>query len=579
MTPETLTMARPEVTARDEANAKPWRQRIPHPLWLGLGSGLALWLAFPPAEWHGLVWCALVPLLLLVRSERKVAAYCGAWLGGLVFWLLATEWVRLTDPDAWPAWLLMAVVLSGFWPLTLALTRLGVLRLGLPLPIAAPIVWVALEYIRAYVLTGFPWYYLAHTQFRQIELIQISDFAGAWGVSFLIAMVNACLVDAVQLPLFRPTAKGPKLRTSQLVRFGSVIAALMFALVYGVYRVRSAAFVDGPTVALMQSNLIQSLNTGRDPNETSQYFTGLVERAMATGRKLDLVVWPETSYPFGYVTIDPALDPTELDRQVRELDPDSTGAEWIAKRDSVDGHLHGIVNELLRAPMLVGTVVYEFRQKGRARYNSAVLFEPGKSEVQQYHKMHLVPFGEYVPLIETFPWLTYLTPYRGSRTPSLHHGPKPTWIDIGKYRYAVAICFEDTLPQVVRPLIAEVPDGHVPDVLINQSNDGWFHDSAAEHVMHLACSVFRAVEHRVPLARATNTGYSALIDGNGRILAHLETGAEEKMIDGVLVETVPLDPREGLYTKVGDWFALGCLAITIGWLPLSRFRPAKPRPA
>ena len=133
----------------------------------------------------------------------------------------------------------------------------------------------------------------------------------------------------------------------------------------------------------------------------------------------------------------------------------------------------------------------------------------------------------------------------------------------------MSICFEDTVPQVIARLFREAAADRQPDVLINLSNDGWFHGSA-ELDMHLAIGVFRAVEHRVPLARAVNTGLSALVDGNGEIRAFLPKDTE-----GLLAVTVPLDDRRSLYTRFGDWLGLSCLAVTIGLVPLGIFR--KPR--
>src|SRR5207245_1609768 len=127
-------------------------------------SGFLLWLAFPPAGWGWLAWIALTPLFLLIRSDKpRWAIYLGAWLGGELFWLLSIQWVRLSEPNtAWLAWLVMATVLSFWWPAFLVLARLGVRRLKLPLMLAAPVVWVALEFVRAFIVSGFPWYYLAH---------------------------------------------------------------------------------------------------------------------------------------------------------------------------------------------------------------------------------------------------------------------------------------------------------------------------------------------------------------------------------------------------------------------------------
>ena len=220
--------------------------------------------------------------------------------------------------------------------------------------------------------------------------------------------------------------------------------------------------------------------------------------------------------------------------------------------------------------MMVGSSLYEFSASGYSRFNAAILFRPGLP-AQVYHKIHLVPFGEYVPLLKTFPWLIRLTPFQGTKVRFLDHGVKPTWFELGKYRLATAICFEDTVPHLVRQFFADAPDGRQPDLLVNLSNDGWF-GQTSEHEMHLAVSVFRCIENRVPLARAVNTGVSAMIDGNGRIVASLE-----KLKANVLTVTTPLDDRVSLYSHWGDWLGLFCLASTLGLLVLGTFSPRRPR--
>ncbi len=180
--------------------------------------------------------------------------------------------------------------------------------------------------------------------------------------------------------------------------------------------------------------------------------------------------------------------------------------------------------------------------------------------------MHLVPFGEYFPLIDTIPWLAALTPYGNQKLHSLTAGQKPLALPLGPYRLAVSICFEDTVPHVIRQSFTGENAADQPDVLINLSNDGWFHGSA-ELDMHLASGVFRAIENRVPLARAVNTGLSALVDGNGEIRESLA-----KEFKGVLSVTVPLDRRTSYYSMWGDWLGLTCLAISIGLLPLAVLR-------
>jgi apolipoprotein N-acyltransferase len=151
----------------------------------------------------------------------------------------------------------------------------------------------------------------------------------------------------------------------------------------------------------------------------------------------------------------------------------------------------------------------------------------------------------------------------------LSFGKQPLLLPLGPYRLAVSICFEDTIPHVIRESFADHDGAAQPDVLINLSNDGWFHGSA-ELDMHLASGVFRAVENRVPLARAVNTGLSALVDGNGEIRESLA-----KESKGVLSVTVPLDRRTSYYSRWGDWLGLTCLAISIGLVPMAWFRRLK----
>jgi apolipoprotein N-acyltransferase len=543
-----------------------------HQLVAGIASGVLLWTAFPPVNWSWLVWVALAPLFWMATLPRAtVKTYISAWLAGLIFWVLAVEWLRLTDPNAWPGWLALAVLFSLWWPGFLFLTRVAVHHLHVPLMLAAPIIWVGLEYVRAYILSGFPWYYLAHTQFRWLYVIQIADFASSLGVSLLIAATNAWLVDLLTLPLLR-TGGGRSLRVSrrQYVRLCVMTTLWGSTLCYGVIRVSTAAFHDGPKVALLQSNIEQSHKTKGDPYAIAREFQHLVLTAMSRLDQPELIVWPETSYPFGFISIDPQTDQATVERQVHSIAPALSLSDWIEKQAAIAQNLHAWTDQL-GVPMLVGSLFYDHQPAALERYNSCILFEPQVPSIRVYHKMHLVPFGEYVPFIESLPWLTVLTPYRGDKVPSLSFGHEASVLPLGRYRLAVSICFEDTIPQVVGQFFDPARGGGQPDVLINATNDGWFRGSA-ELDMHLAIGVFRAVEHRVPLARAVNTGLSAVIDGNGEIRAALG-----KDTSGVLSATVPLDDRTSFYSRYGDWLGLSCLAILIGFLPLKLFKHARAR--
>ncbi len=142
---------------------------------------------------------------------------------------------------------------------------------------------------------------------------------------------------------------------------------------------------------------------------------------------------------------------------------------------------------------------------------------------------------------------------------------------MGPYRFAAVICFEDTIPQVIGRFFRGSDQAHQPDFLVNLSNDGWYPDSS-ELDMHLAIGVFRTIEHRVPLARAVNTGLSSLVDGNGEIRERLP-----KSVEDILIVTIPLDDRTSWYSRWGDWLGLSCLAVTIGWIPMGMIRPRRRR--
>lgn len=561
-----MTLAQPDpAAASPSSRARPWSR---HPVVPSVISALLFWMSFPPVGWWPLSFFALAFLFALIKSPRsRVSLYFGSWVGGFLFWLLAIQWVRLTDPSAWLAWVVMALFLSLWWPVFLCVSRVAVNGLKLPIMVAAPIVWVGLEYFRAHILTGFPWYYLAHSVYAVLPMIQIADFAGALGISLVIALVNAWWVEVVTLPLLRPTPSGPRLTRAQAWRGSIVLGVLLATLAYGAYRIGSADFRKGPVVALLQSNLEQHVKMAGDPHANVALYQSLIDEARSRNPSPDLIVWPETSYPYGFFSqINAKLTAAEFDEQAKALDQDP---EKLREHiDLVTRHLHGWT-DVINIPMLVGLTLHDFNPAGHSRFNSAVLFEPGVPTLQSYHKLHLVPFGEYVPLVDYLPWLTALTPYHGTKIPSLTFGREPLWLELGEYRIATAICFEDTVPHVVRRFFSEAPGGRQPDMLINMSNDGWFHGSS-EHDMHLAVSVFRAVENRVPLARAVNTGVSAVIDGNGLIVESLR-----KLRQGLVVRSIPLDDRVSAYTRWGDWVGLGCLAISIGLAPLYGIRAAR----
>jgi apolipoprotein N-acyltransferase len=233
-------------------------------------------------------------------------------------------------------------------------------------------------------------------------------------------------------------------------------------------------------------------------------------------------------------------------------------------------------------PMIVGLDREHFGARGIQIFNSAVLITPDGSSLNRpgdryfYDKTHLVPFGEYMPFADIFPWLQYLSPLGNGSSSS----NRPACFivkngDLKDINLIPSICYETVMPHVIRDQLATLrSEGVEPQILVNLTNDGWFWASA-ELEQHLACSVYRAVENRRPMVIAANTGISAWIDGNGHIVDH-----GPKHDPAVILADVRLDSRASWYSLHGDWFAGTCLALTIAlaaagiWMTRFRSRNA-----
>jgi apolipoprotein N-acyltransferase len=548
--------------AEASATVAPARSCWSHPAFLSSASALFLWFAFPPADRGYLAWIALAPFFSLVRSDRRWwKDLLASWLGGWIFGALAISWVSQVDVIGCS---LLALYMSLWWPLFLVPARLGVKRLGLPLMVVAPVVWVGLEYARSLIVSGFPWYYLAHTQYANLNMIQVSDLFGAWGLSLLVAMGNVLFLDLLTLPLFQTIDSRSRGVASQKRKIAVVVGLVLGAQIYGAVRLATSRFRPGPRLALIQTDISQEDKNHPRGADLMVMLDRLLDRAARSEPRPDLIVWPETSYPVGRVLIDPSLPDAEFARLARRFDPESTPNDWLDRKTRGDEELRR-VTEGLGIPMVVGLATYDFTRSNFDRYNSAALFLPGIPAIATYHKQVLVPVGEYFPFLDILPWLIKLTPYTDGYVPSLTPGPGPRSFEVGGVRYAPIICFEDTIPSVARRAVLD-PAGHA-DILLNLTNDGWFRGSS-EQPAHLAICVFRAVECRRPLARAVNTGISAVVNGNGQILASLPQST-----DGVLTAEVPLDGRASLYLVVGDVLGILCMVATIGLIPVAAFYP------
>jgi apolipoprotein N-acyltransferase len=266
----------------------------------------------------------------------------------------------------------------------------------------------------------------------------------------------------------------------------------------------------------------------------------LSRQAVRQEPQLDLIVWPETMFRVPYHTMSPDhVSPRDSKMSTESLCEHSRA--WI----------EATVHELGDYPMLIGLDAINHTRDGQDSYNAALFADRDGKCLGCYHKMHLVMFGEYVPLAGYFPWLYALTPLSGGATPGA--GPHAT--TVGDVRYAPNICYESTVPHLICDQVNQLRDeSREPDILVNLTNDGWFRGSSALD-MHLICGVFRAVECRKPFLVAANTGFSAWIDSDGRIRAQ----GPRRETD-VVIARPRLDSRRAPYLVYGDTLAGACLA-------------------
>jgi apolipoprotein N-acyltransferase len=525
-----------------------------------------LWLSYFPVNCGWLAWVALVPWLMLVRAELpRYGRYLIAWLSAYAFFVPSLAWMRAGAEGMVALWLLLALYCSWFWLGGLWLIRRLDRRTRLPLTVTVPLVWVALEFVRSEFLGGFAWYLLGHTQHDFLSVIQVVDLAGVAAVTGLIAAVNGFIAEmAGRVPTVRGWFGLPLIDRRPAMRLQAIIVAtlLVASLGYGTWRLNGASFAEGPRVALLQTcvgqtdrNRADATNAGdplaRDTIETQD--ARLARTAAQQSPRPDLLIFPETAFPRDWWEIAPNAPANQ------------TRSEYEAARDEWCRYARQFV-ELTGIPTLLGldTDVLDAQGHGH-RYNSALLLTPSGEVVGRYDKIHLVPFGEYLPLKDMFPFVKRFSPYPDydySITPGdgLHRIPLRAG---GRtYHFGTLICYEDADAGLARGWVRPGTDPPA-DFLVNISNDGWFM-STPEHAGHLAVCRFRAVECRRSIVRAVNGGISAVIDGCGRVVALPgPTWAASHSVTGVVTAAVPLDTRGSLFARCGDWLPWTCMGLLI----------------
>ena len=523
-----------------------------------LGSVLC-WLALPPLAWSYLAWIAPIPWLLLVQKETLVGArpYRELWIAGLVYWLLAVHWIRLPYPLNYLGWVLLAGYLGVYLPVFVVLSRQAVHRWRIPIVLAAPVVWTGLDWVRGHLFTGFLMGSLAHTQYRNPAVIQIADFAGEYGVTFLISFTAACITRG--LCGWRQNRSGQ----------GIAVILTGAALLTGCYwygQMRSGSGAQGGThsvdtrVALIQGNTLADWKS--DPERQQQIMEEYVRLSLDAvrysrdheHRTVDLIVWPETAFRETLISVAEGYTPPP------ELLPPS-------RLTAAQDYLKLLVKEL-GAAVLVGIDRVEIipstgEEIEYRTFNSSVLVDKKGKITNTYDKMHLVPFGEFMPLARWFPFLYQVTPITGGAEP----GQAPSAMQVEGVTYSTNICYESAVPHLIRRQVCELVErtGRAPDALVNLTNDAWFWGSS-ELDMHLACGVFRAVETRTPLLIAANGGLSAHVDSWGKIIS-----VSQRQHPEFLTADLNIPRRKGKYPSPyvasGDWFVglcvLCCLVLAI----------------
>ena len=528
------------------------------------GGAGTMFLIQPPCDLWFFAWLAPLPWLwLIMRKTTHLPPrfWQMLWCAGFLHWLATIHWLRLPHPATSLGWVCLSAYLAVYLPVFVWSARLLMRRWGWPLLAAAPISWVACEQLRGSLFGGFTFAMLGHSQWRWTALLQIADIAGAIGLSGIVMLVAAALFQLIRTWWTKETGREVVLTTS-------ILGACIF---YGHWRL---ATTPDPLVAPLKALLVQgSIDTElkHDPNafqEVTQQYDKLTRRGLLESSSLpDLILWPETMWRIGLLEIDPneqlpasvvtaILSESEL---ANGIDNDDISLQALCRQRLEEERLEPLAAyaKSYGTNWLVGVdkqVVTPSAVTGTQYFNCAVLLDAGGRVQDTYAKMKPVLFGEYVPFAETFPWLYRLSPLPVGLTA----GRQPLVTSVAGRRLTCTICYETALPATIRSLVRycrQIDGG--PDLIANLTNDGWFWGSS-ELDMHLTAAIFRSVEVRTPIVIAANTGFSASIDGCGRLRA---CGPRRKTAT-LRVEVVP-DGRWTLWLLWGSFLPGICVMITV----------------
>jgi len=486
---------------------------------LCLASGILLALAFPRAGLWPLAWVALVPWLVVVLTASWPVVVAGSWLAGFAFFAFLMYWVAIFG---YLPWALVALIEGFAFVLTAVVSRIVAPHSGLGV-LAVGVAWVTWEFARGLGEFGVTWGQLGHSQAQFLPLAQLAAFGGVPAISFIVIITNAALAHAIVERSRGWRACRPVIYAAVLVIAAVSLGAAHIRLVEGAIAADRRPPVRTVRVGIAQASLkswltVEQLNV---PLTLEQQSSELSAYAMLTrqaaARGAQVVIWPESAVP-GYL---------EYESAVRQ------GVTSLARE--------------LGIWMLVGGPAYD---NGR-EFNSAYAITPQGEVTGRYDKVHLVPFGEYVPWRK---WLPLLRNYRVRET-DVSRGTEHRLLRLDGLAVGPMICFESVFPYISR---READRGAQALVII--TNDAWFLRTAAA-AQHLQIGRFRAIEQGLYVARAAATGTSCFFDPLGRVTASLPL-----MKRGVIVADIRPRAADTLYRRIGPAFPAVCVVGLFCWL-------------
>ena len=521
----------------------------------------AVCLTFIQAPWKGsfLAWVALVPFVIAALSDRS--GWRLVWVSYVVstcYWLGNLYWIGYVTV---PACIMFCMYLGLYWPIMIVCLRFLNAK-KFPLILSIPMIVAGAEAWQGILITGFSWRLLGHSQYANLPVIQIADIFGVMAISIIIAAVNGLIAGLVMD--YRKGKIKSLVRPSNIICTVIVTALVVATIIYGNFRLgESEGFTEeGPIVGSVQPNVSPAVKEFLDSGEMLLgELVDETEYCFAAGAKF--VAWPET------------MVLTSLNKSYRDL-CDEYSRPVVYSRT---------IGELAKdnGYVMVGAHTAEFERRGSGyeladRYNSAFLYGPdGMQDAKRYDKIHLVPFGEYIPFKESAPWIykliMKLTPYDYDY--NLTRGENYTVFEMSDnnrvWRFGTLICYEDTDAEVTRKMVVDDNGSKKVDWLVNISNDGWYTRytekgdfPSGELSQRTAITVFRAVENRIGIVRSVNAGVSCIIDPTGKIRDGFLFGSlprepmARQAVAGWFVDRMNVDKRTTMFSVHGKWLDKIC---------------------